>query len=71
MNFIYHFTFIAVSLFILIKSIFYGIYEFNSENNKSGGIAVICFSVLVVIFANIIVFFRYFSNLRKKTMRTS
>lgn len=58
MNFIYHFTFFAVSLFILIKTIFYGVYEINSENNKSGGIAVICFSVLVVIFANIIVFFR-------------
>ena len=58
MNLIYHFIFIAVSLFILIKTIFYGIYEINSENNKSGGIAVICFSVLVIVFANIIVFFR-------------
>ena len=58
MNFIFLFTFFAVSLFILIKTIFYGVYEINSENNKSGGIAVICFSVLVVIFANIIVFFR-------------
>lgn len=58
MNLIYHFTFIVVSIFILIKTIFYGIYEINSENNKSGGIAVICFSVLVVIFSNIIVFFR-------------
>lgn len=56
MNLIYHFTFIVVSIFILIKTIFYGIYEINSENNKSGGIAVICFSVLVVIFSNIIVF---------------
>ena len=71
MNFIYHFTFIAVSLFILIKSIFYGIYEFNSENNKSGGIAVICFSVLVVVFVNVIVFFRWISTFKKKTMRTS
>lgn len=58
MNLIYHFTFIVVSIFILIKTIFYGIYEINSENNKSGGIAIICFSVLVVIFSNIIVFFR-------------
>lgn len=58
MNLIYHFTFIVVSIFILIKTIFYGIYEIKSENNKSGGIAIICFSVLVVIFSNIIVFFR-------------
>lgn len=58
MNFIYHFTFISISLFILIKTIFYGLYEINSENNKSGGIAVICFSILVVVFVNIIVFFR-------------
>lgn len=58
MNLIYHFTFIVVSLFILIKTIFYGIYEINSENNKSGGIAVICFSILIVVFSNIIVFFR-------------
>ena len=58
MNLIYHFTFIVVSLFILIKTIFYGIYEINSENNKSGGIDVICFSILIVVFSNIIVFFR-------------
>ena len=56
MNLIYHFTFIVVSIFILIKTIFYGIYEINSENNKSGGIAVICFSVLVVIFLTLLFF---------------
>ena len=59
MNFLYHFIFIAITIFILIKTIFYGIYEINTENNKSGGIAVICFSILVVVFANIIVFFRW------------
>lgn len=58
MNFLYNFVFIVVSLFILIKTIFYGLYEFNTQNNKSGGIAVICFSILVIIFANIIVFLR-------------
>ena len=58
MNFLYHFIFIAITIFILIKTIFYGIYEINTENNKSGGIAIICFSVLVVVVANIIVFFR-------------
>ena len=58
MNFLYHFIFITVSIFILIKTIFYGLYEINTENNRSGGIAVIGFSALVVVFANIIVFFR-------------
>lgn len=58
MNFLYNFVFIVVSLFILIKTIFYGLYEFNTQSNKSGGIAVICFSILVIVFANIIVFLR-------------
>lgn len=58
MNFLYHSIFIIVTIFILLKTIFYGIYEINTENNKSGGIAVICFSILVVVFANIIVFIR-------------
>ena len=58
MNFLYHFIFIVVSIFILIKTIFYGIYEINSESNKSGGIAIIAFSILVTIFSNIIIFIR-------------
>ena len=58
MNFLFHFLFIVVTIFILIKTIFYGLYEIYTENNRSGGIAMICFSVLVVVFANIIVFFR-------------
>lgn len=58
MNFLYHFIFIIVTIFILFKTIFYGIYEINTQNNKSGGIAVICFSILVVAFSNVIIFFR-------------
>lgn len=58
MNFLYHFIFIIVTIFILLKTIFYGIYEINTEKNKSGGIAVICFSVLVIVFANVVVFMR-------------
>ncbi len=58
MNFLYHFVFIFISIFILIKTIFYGFYEINTENNKSGGIAVICFSILAIVFTNIIVFLR-------------
>ena len=58
MNFLFHFIFIAVTIFILIKTIFYGLYEINTENNRPGGIAVICFSVLVVVFSNVITFIR-------------
>lgn len=58
MNFLYHFIFIIVTIFILLKTIFYGIYEINTEKNKSGGIAVICFSVLVIVFANVVMFMR-------------
>ena len=58
MNFLFQFIFIAVTIFILIKTIFYGLYEINTENNRSGGIAVICFSVLVVVFSNVITFIR-------------
>ena len=54
MNFVYHFTFIVATVFILIKTISYGLYEIKTQNNKSGGIAVICFSIIVVVFANII-----------------
>lgn len=59
MNFLFYVVFIITTVFILVKTIFYGLYEINTENNKSGGIAVICFSVLVVIFANIVLFMRY------------
>lgn len=58
MNFLYHFIFIIITLIILVKNIFYGIYEIKTQNNKSGGIAVICFSTIVIICSNIIVFLR-------------
>lgn len=47
---IYDFLFIITSIFILFKAIGYGIYEIKELKNKSGGIAVITFSTLVVIF---------------------
>lgn len=58
MNFLYHFIFIVVTVFVLIKTIFYGIYEINTEKNKSGGIAIIIFSILVVVFSNLMTFIR-------------
>ena len=47
---IYDFLFIITSIFILFKVIGYGIYEITEMKNKSGGITIITFSTLVVIF---------------------
>lgn len=58
MNFLYHFLFIFITIYVLIKNIFYGLYEINTQENKFGGIAVISFSIIVIVFANIIVFLR-------------
>lgn len=54
-NFVYHVLFLLISLFVLLKSIGYALYEINTIKNKSGGIVVIAFSVLVVIFSNVMI----------------
>ena len=43
---------------VLLKTIFYGFYEIKTQNNKVGGVSVILFSVLVIVFANVIVLLR-------------
>ena len=58
-SFIYDFLFILTSIFILFKAIGYGIYEIKQMENKSGGICVISFSILVVIFFIIISLMRW------------
>ena len=50
----YDIIFLLISLYILLKAIGYGLYEIKEKTNKSGGITVITFSILVVIFANIV-----------------
>ena len=57
-NLIYDIIFAITSLYILAKAITYGLYEINTENNKSGGIGVISFSILVTIFVNIIIWIK-------------
>lgn len=57
-NIFCHFLFLIFSVFVLLKSIFYALYEINTQDNKSGGIAVICFTVVILIFANIVVFLK-------------
>lgn len=58
LSLIFNLFFLFVSIAILIRAISYAIYEIKQENNKSGGITVIAFSVVVVIFANIMVWIR-------------
>jgi hypothetical protein len=52
---IYHVLFLFISIYILLKAIGYAMYEINTTKNKSGGIVVIVFSTLVVIFSNVMV----------------
>lgn len=54
-NIIYNFIFTIINIYILFKSIGYGLYEIEKENNKSGGLWVISFSILVTVFTNIII----------------
>ena len=56
-KFIYDLLFIFISLYVLIKTIYYGIYEIKENDNKTGGIVVISFSVIVFIFFNIVILF--------------
>ena len=53
---IFNFLFALVSILVLLKVVGYGIYEFKEKENKTGGIAVIVFSLIVVIFTNIVLF---------------
>ena len=57
-NIFYHFLFFIFSIFVLLKSVFYALYEIKSQDNKSGGVAVIVFSVIVIVLANVVVFLK-------------
>lgn len=46
---------IMFSVFVLIKTISYGLYEIKKENNKIGGICFIVFSIFCILFSNIII----------------
>ena len=54
-NFVYHILFLIISIYILLKTIGYALYEINTIKNKPGGIAIITFSIFVVIFSNVMV----------------
>jgi len=55
LNSIFHVLFLIFTLYVLVNTISYGIYEFKNEDNKYGGICVIIFTIFSVIFSNIAV----------------
>ena len=54
-NLLYHILFLIFSIYVLIRSVAYGLYEINDQKNKFGGNIVILFTIFSVIFSNIIV----------------
>ena len=55
---IYKLFFLLLTIWILLKAIGFAIYEIKELDNKTGGVVVICFSGLVIIFANIMMWIR-------------
>lgn len=55
---VFHVLFVIASLYVFLKAVFYAVYEIKTQNNNVGGIGVIVFSVIVIVFANIIVLVR-------------
>lgn len=55
---IYNLIFLFITIFILLKVIGYAIYEIQKLDNKVGGITIISFSSLVVIFANVMMWIK-------------
>ncbi len=52
---LFNILFLLFSLFIISRFIAYGLYEINNNKNKSGAISYIIFSILSVIFCNIVI----------------
>ena len=55
---VYNIIFLILTLYILLKTIGYAIYEMKECDNKVGGIVIISLSTAVVIFANIMMLIR-------------
>ena len=52
---LYHSLFSIFTIYVLIESIHYGLFEINNKKNKFGGIIVISFALFCIIFSNIVV----------------
>ncbi len=51
----YHILFLFFTIYVLVYSISYGLYEIKQEKNSFGGSLVIAFTIFSVIFSNIMV----------------
>ncbi len=55
-NIIEFIIFIGFIVYVFIKSLAFGIYEIKQQNNKVGGIFVICFSLFCCFLASLALF---------------
>ena len=56
----FNFLFLIFSIYVLLKIIFYALYEIKTQENKSGGIAIIVFSIIILTFATLFIFIKGF-----------
>ena len=54
----FNFLFIIFNIYVLLKTIFYDLYEIKTQENKSGGIAIIVFSIIILTFATLFIFLK-------------
>lgn len=47
---------VLLSIWIFLKTLFYGIYEIKNNSNKPGGITIIIVSIISLIFPNIMIY---------------
>lgn len=55
LSFFYHVVFLIFTIYVLIRSVAYSLYEINEQENKFGGRLVILFTIFSVVFSNILV----------------
>ena len=49
---------VLLSIWIFIKTLFYGIYEIKNNSNKPGGITIILISIISLILPNVMIYIR-------------
>lgn len=45
----------TISLFIFLKTLFYGIYEWKEQHNKCASVVIILLSIITLIFPSVLV----------------
>lgn len=52
---IYHILFLLFTIYVLVESISYAIFESKTQNNSFGSKCVVIFTVFCIIFSNIVI----------------